>query len=139
MKATTSGARASRALKKARAESRTAPGSVFSRARQAVAGLVSKRDFILSMPAATAKEVVQAAKKQRISITPAYVYMVRSRAGARAAPRAQASADRQLTLRKGPPPSKRGIEQVFVSRALEIGIVRARELLAEVRNQTSAA
>jgi protein-tyrosine-phosphatase len=115
-------------------DTKVVPPRALARARQAADKLVSKRDFILSMPEAKANEVVAAAKRQRITLTQAYVYMVRSRENK--VPRRAAKTERALPK---PRIVGRQAEQTLIDTALDIGLVRAQELLAAVRTQMSAA
>lgn len=86
--------------------------------------------FIRSMPSAPVAEVIAAAKKQGIkNLKAGLVYAVRA---------ADKKGPKPNGLKPGPKPKagrkpKAGVEQQFIDLALELGIGRASDLLARVR------
>jgi hypothetical protein len=125
------------------------PKVAAQRAQTAARSLVSKRDFIVTVPDLTAKDVVLAAKKQGITLTREYVYMVRARTNNVSMKTARAerpitSETKRLQKRAAPtmPRASRSresaVERLFAERALEIGLARATELLQMVRQSSAA-
>jgi hypothetical protein len=96
---------------------------------------VSKTAFVRSLPPEmSAKEVVEKAKAQNITLSEAYVYTLRSsfrRAGSNRASSLSASA-------KGHGTSSRSSEATFRRLVLDLGVQRARELLSEVEGKLTA-
>ena len=98
-------------------------------------------EFIASQPRdIPAAAVVKAAKKAGLKIEPAYVYKVRSRASAKAAktPTPKPAAPKtEPAAMNAPKLAAKGavsnIEGTFKRMAVELGVARATELVAEVR------
>lgn len=91
--------------------------------------MTSKASFVRSLPRTlTAKEVVQRAKAAGMSLSTAYVYVLRSKAAGGSKPKG---------LKPGPKP-KGGLEHQFVNLVLDVGIARASELLGRVRRVSNS-
>jgi len=89
----------------------------------------SKAAFVRSLPRSlSAKEVVAKAKAAGVKLSTAYVYVLRSKAGAT-----------KGKGRKGSRAAGGNTEEQFVSLALDVGLGRASELLGAVRNAARAA
>ena len=94
------------------------------------------RGLAASMPA---KEVVAAAKAAGISLNDKYVYNIRAahrakkKSGPKSAPAATARAVASPIVRRAA--AKGGAEHTFVSAALDMGLTRASELLALLRDK----
>jgi hypothetical protein len=90
---------------------------------------LNKSDFVRSMGSTPAKEVVAAAAKRGMKLTERYVYVIRS-------------ADKaKRRLHGGPAPRAAGVGRgadAALRRAIaELGLSRARQVLAEVERQFS--
>jgi hypothetical protein len=92
----------------------------------------SKAAFVRSLPRSlSAKEVVAKAKAAGVKLSPAYVYVLRSKAGS--AGTTKAKGGRKARATNG------NTEEQFVTLALDVGLGRASELLTAVRNAARAA
>jgi hypothetical protein len=92
----------------------------------------SKAAFVRSLPRTmSAKEVIAKAKAAGLKLSPAYIYVIRSKtSGPGKGSRAAGGG------RPGPKPKNgKGLESQFIGLALDIGFGRAQELL----NSTKAA
>jgi hypothetical protein len=90
----------------------------------------SKKDFILSRPNLSAKEIVAAAAEQGIDTTTAYVYVTRSEATKQA--REPACVKPPAITTRGPA-KRQELESVFVELVLDVGLARADALLGQLR------
>jgi hypothetical protein len=98
----------------------------------------SKRDFVLGFPAGTpAAEILAKAKTQGIGLSKAYLYTIRSSAGVKGTGKrgrpagSGAGAARVSVSGRG----QSALETQLIDAALELGLSRATELLASVRNK----
>ena len=92
----------------------------------------SKAAFVRSLPRTMcAKEVIAKAKTAGLKLSPAYIYVIRSKtSGPSKGPKAAGGG------KPGPKPKNgKGLESQFIGLALDIGFGRAQELL----NSTKAA
>ena len=92
----------------------------------------SKAAFVRSLPRTmSAKEVIAKAKAAGLKLSPAYIYVIRSKtSGPAKGPKAAGGG------KPGPKPKNgKGLESQFIGLALDIGFGRALELL----NSTKAA
>lgn len=120
---------------------------------------VSKAAFVRNQPVGMpAKLVIAAAAKLGMTMSPDYIHKVRSTAKAKAAARpaqANAPASKPAAPRKAPAPKKQSVKPIPVARhaglaragapessfrrlVLELGLPRARKLIADVEQQLSA-
>jgi len=89
----------------------------------------SKAAFVRSLPRSlSAKEVVAKAKAAGVKLSPAYVYVLRSKAGT-----TKGKGGRKARAAGG------NTEEQFVTLALDVGLGRASELLSAVRNAARSA
>ena len=91
----------------------------------------SKAAFVRSLPRTmSAKEVIAKAKAVGLKLSPAYIYVIRSKSGPSSAKGPKSGG------KPGPKPKNgRGLEHQFIDLALDLGFGRAQELL----NSTKAA
>jgi hypothetical protein len=103
------------------------------RAKKAKFG--EKAEFVRSMPAtASAREIVEAAKKKGISLSDAYVYNLRSLAGItkkRGGKRAARKGGRRGGGRRAAPAGG-NLESQLRKSVAELGLVKAREVFESV-------
>lgn len=85
-------------------------------------------DFLRGMPDASARDIVAAAKKKGIKLSERYVYVIRSSDRAKA----QAGGSRGG---RGSRPGKNGAETSLRQAIAELGLARARQVLAEVESR----
>jgi hypothetical protein len=92
----------------------------------------SKAAFVRSLPRTmSAKEVIAKAKAAGLKLSPAYIYVIRSKSTG-----PSSKAPKTGGGKPGPKPKNgRGLENQFIGLALDIGFGRAQELL----NSTKAA
>lgn len=116
----------------------SAASSSASKASQSSSSASSKRDFVLGFAAGTpAAEILAKAKSQGIGLSKAYLYTIRSSAGVkgtgkRGRPAGSGAGVARVSV------SGRGqsaLETQLIDAALELGLSRATELLASVRNK----
>jgi hypothetical protein len=92
----------------------------------------SKAAFVRSLPPDTpAAEVIKKAGAAGMKLSAAYVYVIRSKGGAK---KKGGAARRQARGRS----NGKGIEQQFVSLALDMGFGRAQQLLNDVKARVSS-
>lgn len=97
-------------------------------------GWGSKTAFILKFPFdVPARQVVEEGRKVGLHFTPQYVYVVRK--NARAKERQQAGGTPSAARGRRPSTAGRDVEQEFRRLLLEIGLQRAEEILAEMRQR----
>src|SRR4051812_30080258 len=90
---------------------------------------VSKAEFVRSLPPSLpAREVIAKAKAAGLSLSSAYVYVLRSSNKKRGAKGAKSSSGRG----PGRPRSDASVEGQFFSLVLDLGLLRAEALLASV-------
>ena len=89
----------------------------------------SKAEFVRSLPSSMpAKEVIAKAKEKGIKLSPAYVYVIRSKSGSA---KIQSPSKRGPKMRSGA--GTGALEKQFISLALELGFFRAQAILNDVR------
>jgi hypothetical protein len=117
---------------------RSSAASSASKASSGGSSASSKRDFVLSFPAGTpAAEILTKAKSQGIGLSKAYLYTIRSSAGVKGTGKrgrpagSGAGAVRVNVSGRG----QSGLETQLIDAALELGLSRASELLASLRNK----
>jgi len=92
----------------------------------------SKAAFVRSLPPNTpAAEVIKKAAASGMKLSAAYVYVIRSKGGAK---KKGGVARRQGRART----NGKGVEQQFVSLALDMGFGRAQQLLNDVKARVSS-
>jgi hypothetical protein len=99
----------------------------------------AKRLFILSQPhSMPAKEVQKAALQKGLKIAEGYVYMVRAKGASKTLKSAlqRVSKPERLPSKRRPPSGAR--ERAFVEAALELGTIRAGELLEQLRQESAS-
>jgi hypothetical protein len=94
------------------------------------AGGLSKRDFVLSFgPETPASEILKKAKEAGLGLSKAYLYTIRSSAGATQKRGRAASA----STGRGTRESISSLEAQFVDAAIDMGLSKASELLERLR------
>lgn len=92
---------------------------------------VNKTQFVLERPDISAKEVVDAAKKQGIALSDKYVYNIRAKA------KSKGGAPKGKPGRKPRAANGAGDTRAFVDLALIIGLDKATQILQRVQEAVS--